>query len=321
MRRAVAVAAFLILAAATVSVAPAPVLAPLAAPQPAPARPVPSLHQVHRVFVIVMENLGYRAAMAVPALRSLAERYASASQYYATTHPSLPNYIALTSGGTYGITTDCWYCQLAVPNLGEELSAKGVSWGAYMQGLPASCWLGPWWPPGDYAGKHDPFRYYTDIVTSPALCQHIQPLGALSARLAGPLSAVPRFVWITPNLCNDGHDCPAVQAAAWLSAEVAAITASPAWKDGGFLVVTWDEGNGADRRGVDAAGKVVPNGGGGHVLTLVISPLVRKGLVIATPLNHLSLLKTVEEIFNLPKLGATRPANLADLSGFLNPPR
>lgn len=306
---------FALLALAVVSVRPVPVLAPTAPSHPAKA--VERFGQVHRVFIIVMENLGYRSAMAVPALKALAQRYASASQYYATTHPSLPNYISLTSGGTFGITTDCWYCQVAVPNLGQELTAKGVSWGAYMQGLPSDCWLGPWWPPTDYAGKHDPFRYYTSIVQSKSLCQHIQPLGNLNAHLAGPARAIARFVWITPNLCNDGHDCPASQAAHWLGLEVGAITASPAWKSGGLLVVTWDEGNGADTRGLNAHGQVSPSGGGGHVLTLVISPLVHPGLVVSTPLDHLSLLKTVEEIFQLPLLGATASPNVADFSGFL----
>ncbi len=306
---------FALLAVAVVSVRPVPALAPTAPPHPPQA--VHRLSQVNRVFVIVMENLGYRAALAVPALKALSVRYASASQYYATTHPSLPNYISLTSGGTFGITTDCWYCQLAVPNLGQELSAKGVSWGAYMEGLPSDCWLGPWWPPTNYAGKHDPFRYYSSIVHATSLCQHIQPLTNLNTRLGGSASAIPRFVWITPNLCNDGHNCPASQAATWLEKEVAAITASAAWKQGGLLVVTWDEGNGADVRGINNQGQLSPTGGGGHVLTLVISPLVRPGLVVSTPLDHLSLLKTVEEVFQLPLLGATASAQVADFSAFL----
>ncbi|MHB1842552.1 MAG: alkaline phosphatase family protein [Sulfobacillus sp.] len=316
MRTTGRVVVFALLALAVVIVRPLPVSAPTAPDHPAKA--VAGLGQVHHVFVIVMENLGYRAALAVPGLKALAQRYASASQYYATTHPSLPNYIALTSGGTFGITTDCWYCQVAVPNLGQELTAKGVSWGAYMQGLPSDCWLGPWWPPGDYAGKHDPFRYYSGIVQSKALCQHIQPLHNLTAQLAASAPAVPRFVWITPNLCNDGHDCLPSQAAHWLELEVGAITASAAWKDGGLLVVTWDEGNGSDTRGLNQRAQVAAGAGGGHVLTLVISPLVRPGLVVSTPLDHFSLLKTVEEIFQLPQLGASASYRLADFSGFFS---
>ncbi len=238
-----------------------------------------------------MENLGYDAAMATPSIAKLAHEYAAATNYDAVAHPSLPNYLALTSGGTWGVTSDCFTCYRSEPNLGSQLSGAGVPWGAYMEGLPSSCDLTPYYLPGDYAGKHDPFRYFTNIRTSPALCAHIQPLANLN--LARP----PTFAWITPNLCHDGHDCPASQAGAWLDGFVAQVTASPGWRNGGVLFVTWDEGNGGDTRG-----------GGGHALTLVIAPGLPPGEMVAQPFNHYALLHTIEASLGVPPLGAAAQA-------------
>lgn len=291
----------------------APAASRATVPHP-PARPT-GLPAFSHVFVVVMENLGYRAALGVPQLASLAGRWAVATRYYAVAHPSLPNYLALTSGGTQGVTSDCWFCYRKADNLGEELSDRGISWGAYMEGLPKAGWLGPWWPPGDYAGKHDPFRYYTDIRDSRSLRAHLQPLHQLTKRLSGPASGVPRFVWVTPNLCNDGHDCPPARAAAWLSGFVRQVTASAAWRQGGALFVTWDEGNGADPRGV-AGIRVLAHGGGGHVFTLVIAPGLPRDLRVSVPYSHYSLLKTVEEAWGVPLLGQTASPAVQDMAAF-----
>ncbi len=83
-----------------------------------------------------------------------------------------------------------------------------------MQGLPRACFLGAWWFPGLYAGKHDPFRYYMGVRGSTALCEQIQPLTALDSRLPG--GRVPKLVWITPNLCDDMHSCPRFIGDRWL---------------------------------------------------------------------------------------------------------
>jgi hypothetical protein len=252
-------------------------------------------HFAH-VFIVVMENLGLAPAMATPGFATLADRYASATNYWAITHPSLPNYLALTSGSTWGITSDCTDCYVRAQNLGAQLSAAGISWGAYFEGVPASCYLDPY-SSADYAGKHNPFRYYSDIRTSASLCDHLQPFGVLQGLLREPAAAVPRFVWVTPNLCDDGHDCAPNVAAAWLDGFVAAVVKSAAWSDGGVLFVTWDESESG-------------GAGGGKVLTLVISPDVRRGLVVDADYTHYSLLATIEDAFGLPLLrnaGTARP--------------
>ena len=175
-----------------------------------------------------MENQGPQGALAVPAIAALAHRYASATDWYAEAHPSLPNYLALISGSTWGVQSDCTTCFEPGPDLGSQLTHAGVSWGAYLEGLPGPCFLGPQSPDGTYAAKHDPFVYFLDVRDNPATCAHVQPLSALVPLLAAgaPASGVPRFVWVTPDLCHSGHDCSVEEAGAWLSGFVATVTAS-----------------------------------------------------------------------------------------------
>jgi phospholipase C len=258
-----------------------------------------------------MENLDYSSATSTPGLASLADRYASATSYYGVSHPSLPNYLAMTSGSTWGVTSDCTVCYVSAPNLFSQLASAHVSFGAYMEGIPASCYLDPFGG-SDYASKHDPFRYYDDVRTSHSLCSHIEPYPRLAALLAGPAKNVPSFVWVTPNLCDDGHDCPPATAAAWLARFVNSVTKSASWRDGGALFVTWDESDGDSSAVVP--GRVVPAGGGGHVMTLVVAPGLRRGLRVPVPYNHYSLLATVEDAFGLPLLGQARTA--APMSAF-----
>ena len=264
------------------------------------------------VFVIVMENLGYSAALSTPSIAALANRWAYASNYYATSHPSLPNYLSLIGGSTFGVTSDCVGCFVNAPNLAVELADKGISWSAYMEALPSDCYLAPYAPGGLYAGKHDPFVYFDAIRNSASLCAQIRPLGELTSQL-GSSGQIPSFVWITPNLCNDGHNCAPQSAGAWLASMVSSITASSAWKDNGALYVTWDEGNGGDDSGLGASGQIQSSGGGGHVLTLVIEPRLAPGAVISAPLDHYSLLKSIEVNFGLAELGSSAQASLATL--------
>lgn len=275
---------------------------------PAPAGGRDGVPAFRHVFIIVMENLGYRAALTLPHVAALAAQGAIATDYYAVTHPSLPNYLALTSGRTL-VTSDCTACLQNVPNLASAAAAAGISWGAYMQGLPRPCFLGAWSLLGLYAGKHDPFRYYTDVRNDPAQCGRIQPLPVLEAAL--PRGAVPRLVWITPNLCDDMHSCPRVIGDRWLGAFVPRILASPAWRNGGVLFITWDEAAGADTRGCCGLAR-----GGGHVLTLVFAPGLPAGERVALPYDHYSLLATVADGLGLPLLGHAADPGSQPLAAF-----
>ncbi len=127
-----------------------------------------------------------------------------ATHYYAISHPSLPNYLAIIGGSTFGIRSDCTSCRASGPSLPQQLGEAGVDWRAYMQGMPRSCYLGVY--SGLYAKKHNPFYYFPAIVSDPASCNRVVPGGRIWADLHS--GSLPSFGWITPDLCNDAHDCP-----------------------------------------------------------------------------------------------------------------
>jgi phosphatidylinositol-3-phosphatase len=273
---------------------------PLAVSAPA-LRPSTASHVVE----IVMENaeadevLGQREA---PYIAALGRRYGVASSSFAITHPSLPNYLALTSGSTHGIESDCTDCTVTGANLVDQLEAAHVSWGGYLEEVPGPCYTGA--GHGGYAKKHNPLIYYRDVAGSRARCSHLVGFGALAAALrAGRL---PDFVWITPNLCDDGHDCGLATADRFLARTVPALLRELGPR--GFLILTWDEGS-SDAGCCGAAH-------GGHIATLLAGPGVRAGSRSAAPLDHYGVLRTVELAFGLPPLGAAadpRSGSLAPL--------
>jgi hypothetical protein len=250
-------------------------------PRPTPTAPPPP-----HVFVIVMENAGLGRALASAPIKALAARFILATSYHAVARPSLPNYLAMTSGSTWGITDDAYHA-LPDTGIGRQLTDAGIPWRAYMEGLTAGGCLSSPYP---YAVKHDPFAYYGGGCPA-----NVVPFEALETDLSGE---VPRFVWITPGLCHDGHDCPLAEAGAWLEALVLRIVASPAWRERSVLFITWDEGDGGDENLVPLI-VATPNGARGE---------------IGDTYDHYSLLATIEDLFSLPRLGAAAGArSLADL--------
>lgn len=247
--------------------------APSPTPTPAPS-PIGSPTQPH-VFVIVMENRSYLQAIAGGYTASLARNYRVATDYHGVSHPSLPNYLAMTSGSTWGVADDGWH-PLPAGGLGAQLTGAGISWRAYMEGMNNGCFNSGY----PYALKHNPFAYFGGSCPD-----EVVPL----TRFASDMSSgnAPQFVWITPGMCHDGHDCSTAVADAWLAQTVPAIMATSAWKDGGVLFLTWDEGE-------DSANSV---------LTLVIRPNSAH-VTSARRYDHYALLATIEDQFGLQRLGA-----------------
>jgi phosphatidylinositol-3-phosphatase len=238
----------------------------------APSRP--------HVFVIVMENHSAQQALSGSFIASIASTQGVASDYHAVSHPSVPNYLALTSGSTWGITDDS-YRVLPRRDIGTELTDAGVSWRAYMDGLTGAGCLDS---PVPYDPGHNPFAFYGGACPS-----NVVPLGTL----AGDLSQhTPSFVWITPDRCHDTHDCDVAAGDAWLQQQVGQITASDAWKSGGVLFITWDEDD---------------ENGDNRVLTLVVAPHTRH-VVSSKPYTHYSLLATVEDLLGVKRLGEAAAA-------------
>lgn len=266
---------------------------PTAPPPPAPAASVPAFSHV---FVIVMENNEYGNIIgsgAAPYINSLANSYGLATNYYGASHPSLPNYLALTAGSTFGITSDCTTCYVNATNIADQVEASGRSWKAYMEDMPSPCYTGASY--ANYAMKHAPFMYYNDIRTNAARCAaHVVPFTQFSADMSS--GNVPNFVWITPNMCDDMHDCAVSTGDNWLRSVVPTITGSAAFRNGGVLFITWDEGSSSAGCCGDTAG--------GHVATLVISPRSIPGYRSGVAENHYGLLRTVEDALRLSHLNA-----------------
>jgi hypothetical protein len=261
-----------------------------------PASALPASHSSH-VVVIVMENAEYRDVIGnshAPYVNSLASRYGLLTRSYAIRHPSLPNYLALTSGSTQGVSSDCTGCSVSARNIVDQLEAARISWRAYLEGLPRPCYEGS--GSGGYAKKHNPFAYYTDIARSPARCAKLVGFARLGADLhAGSL---PTFAWISPNLCDDGHDCGVAAGDSFLARTVPALLRELG--PHGMLVLSWDEGT-SDARCCGVAA-------GGHIATIVAGPDVRRGIRVSSPVDHYGVLGSIEEALGLaPLAGAADP--------------
>jgi phosphatidylinositol-3-phosphatase len=251
------------------------------------ARRVPRLT---RIVVIVLENkdcpdvIGSRE---VPYLNRLARRYAFASRYFALTMPSLPNYLGMTAGSTFGFTSNCTDCTVRATNVVDQLERARISWKAYMESMPAPCFDGV--EKGRYVKRHNPFLYYVSIASRKQRCRRVVPLDRLYRDVAR--RALPRYVWISPDLCHDMHSCPIRQGDRFLSRLVPTLLRAVGPR--GAIFITWDEG-------IDRAG-CCELADGGHVPLIVAGPAARP-VQSGIRYDHYSLLRTIDDGFGLPRL-------------------
>jgi phosphatidylinositol-3-phosphatase len=252
----------------------------------APAR-VPDFDHV---VVVVFENkeagnvLGNRDA---PTFNLYARVYARVTQYFGVAHPSLPNYLALVAGSTFGYTTDCVDCPIDARTVADTIEFTGRTWKAYVEGPPSPGFLGGF--SGRYAKKHDPFAYFTPIIGDPARRAQIVPLEQLTADVAA--GELPDFAFVVPDLCNSMHDCPVRTGDLWLRRVVGPLLKLPRTA----IFITFDEGRTSAR-------------GGGHVPTLVVGTAVRRKSAFRPVTNHYGLLRTIEQAWGLPLLGHSASA-------------
>jgi len=255
---------------------------------PSDARPARAFNHV---FLLILENREYQPGGGPPYLARIARQGTLATEYFGVSHPSLPNYLALLSGSTHGITSDCTDCLVNGRTLVDQLEAAGLSWGAFMEDMPSRCFTGSF--SGLYAMKHDPFMYFPSIRNTPRRCDRVQPLSALAPLLRR--GGVPNFTWITPNLCHDGHDCGTDAVDSFLRSFIPPILTSAAYRDRGALFITYDEGT------TDAGCCRLAHGG--RVETVAIGAGIKRGSTLTAQLDHYSLLRSIEDGLGLPHLG------------------
>ncbi|MGI8753917.1 MAG: alkaline phosphatase family protein [Acidimicrobiales bacterium] len=283
---------------------PAP--SPTATPAPAPgARTAPLCGfrsgpgAVDKVLVIFEENHDYGTVVGsrdAPNLDRVASGCGLATNDEALTHPSLPNYLAAVSGQDYarspfdGDCTPGGSCLITAPSIFGQEVAAGHPWRSYQEGMPTACDRSG---SGSYAPKHNPAVYAADARST---CQSSDlPLGTVtSGSLTGDVVAgrLPSFSILTPNLDHDMHDGTVAEGDAWLEPWLDRITAGPDYQQGRLAVlITWDEGSGSGHNR-------------SHVPLYVLSASTPPGTRVGVPLDHLSLLRTAEQLTGVgPPLG------------------
>ncbi len=254
---------------------------------------------VKTVFVIVMENHDWddvEGSASAPYINEVLLRQgAHADAYTSTVHPSEPNYIWMEAGDALGISDDdepAFNYRTTRAHLSAQLDAAAISWKSYQEGISGDdC---PLSTRGKYAPKHNPFVYFDDVTDarqqwSPKCIAHVRPYEELARDLEA--GTVPRYVFITPDLCHDMHDqvgCETPDSVKngdlWLSREVPKILASKAYKDAGALFITWDENEG---------------GHGEPIGMIVMSPFAKPGYTSHVTYSHSSLLRTVQDTFGV----------------------
>ena len=264
---------------------------------------------------MMMENesqTDIQGNLQAPYINTLLGRYGYTNNYATTLHPSLPNYLEITSGSAHSVTCDCQpigtacdatcalftgncNCHQGAAHLGDQLDAASVQWREYGQSMGTPC-NGTTAAP--YATKHIPFLYYDDVYTNSTRCtQRIRDYADFATDLA---AGTYRFSMISPNLCDDMHGdptCPGspsaiTQGDTWLSTEVPKMLATPGLSAGGkdVLFIVWDEQTGS------TGGTNIP------MLLIAVSPLVKQG-ASTTAYNHDSLLATIEDAFGTARMG------------------
>jgi phosphatidylinositol-3-phosphatase len=265
------------------------------------------------IIMIVFENHEFDSVIGnstMPTYNKFASENALMTEYFAITHPSLPNYLALFGGETFGITTDCEMCFVSAPTLVDQIEASGRTWRAYFQDMPHPCFVQD---TAIYVQKHNPFMYFDSIRLDPSRCdQSVVPFPQLEKDLAA--GSLPDFVYIMPNSCvstddiYSNPDCNLALADDWLSGVMGMLLdylTPRAASEPYLIILTWDEGQGSH----SCCG--LPAEAGGRVPTVLISPLARNGYKDSTPYTHYSLLKTIESAWGFSYLGhAADPTNV-----------
>ncbi|MEV8564369.1 alkaline phosphatase family protein [Streptomyces sp. NPDC051322] len=243
------------------------------------------------VIVVVFENHGYDQVIGssnAPYINSLKSGGANLTDSHGETHPSQPNYFALFSGSTQGITDDSCYTPAfsSAPNLASELTAAGKSWASYNESLPSQgstvC------SSGEYAQKHNPWFGFSNVPTSSA---------HTFGQFPSDYSKLPQVSFVTPNLCSDMHDCSVRTGDTWLKDNLGAY-ATWAKTHNSLLAITFDEDNGT---------------GSNKIPTVLYGQQVAPGSSSSVTYHHYDLLRTIEDMYGTSHAG--QAANATDITG------
>jgi hypothetical protein len=239
---------------------------------------------VKHVVQVVFENADYADVLRTPYFAKLTERGALFTNFSAVTHPSEPNYIAMIAGDRLGAYGDGEY-NFDATHLGTLMTRKGLSWKAYAEDFPGNCFLGM--HSGNYARRHVPFMSFLDVTRNPSECAKVvrgeQFFSDISSR------NLPAYSMYVPNLVNDGHDTNISYAARWFESAMGSIFNDPIVMKDTLFIITFDESESYLRQN--------------KVFTLFLGANVSPGLKVAESVSHYSVLRYIEDQFDLGSLG------------------
>ncbi len=245
----------------------------------------------NHVTIVVMENKGYQEVIGnpeAPYINNIADSSVLFTNSYAVAHPSEPNYLALYSGSTQGLTSDDCPLTFASPSLGGELERAHRSIKGYMEDLPG---VGaPVCDDHEYARKHDPLLDFSDTQAG-----NVVPYSQIVTDIA--TDTYPSVAFVIPNLIHDMHDGTITMGDQWLAVNLPPILAFDA-KHNGILILTWDEDDRSE---------------GNHIPTIAAGPMLKPG-ADDQRIDHYAVLRTVTDLFELPPLGNAAPIQRLEAS-------
>lgn len=240
------------------------------------ATPAPAPQPIEHVVVVVFENTNAGSALAQKNFKAFAVQGVLFSQMQAETHPSQGNYVAMVSGGLQGVTGDGVY-ELQAPTIADLIEKKGLTWKMYAEDYPGNCFTGNH---GKYVRKHTPFISFPKLRARS--CAKI-----VNSAMFGR-EPLPNVSWFIPNLNNDGHDTGVAYADAWFGKNFGPLLKNPEFMKNTLVIATFDENEGAS---------------GNKIYTAMVGPMVKPS-VSQAKVNHYSIMKLIEDNWQLGNLGA-----------------
>lgn len=285
------------------SPAPTPTATPTPAPTPSPSPSPTPAAQPGPVILVVEENHSFNDVITnsgMPYLKSLAAQNSLASGYYADTHPSIGNYFMMTAGQI--ITNNDGYSgTVSADNIVRHLIQAGKTWKSYAESLPSVGYIGG--DSGDYLHHHNPLSYFTDVANSSNERQNLVPFTQFAHDLSS--GQLPDFSFVAPNVIDDAHNGTLQQADQWLQSNITPVLSSAQFKNGGLLLIVFDEAEDSDT-----------TLGGGHVALVLVGPAVKQGFQSPNQYQHQNLLKMITNYLGIDgDLGSA--ANASGMGEFL----
>jgi len=256
------------------------------------------------VFLVVEENHSFTEVIgssSMPYLNSLASKYGLAKQYFANAHPSMPNYLMLTTGQMETFN-DQFSGTISDDNVVRELVSAGKTWKAYEESIPSAGYLGGDAPP--YVRRHNPFSFLSDVQNNTSQAANIVPFTQFATDLAN--NSLPNYSFIAPDVNNDAHNGTLAAADSWLQSNIAPLVASSTFQNGGLLVIIFDE---AESNDLDH--------GGGQVPAVIVSSNSKSNFQSQTLYQHQSTLRLVLEALGVDKFPG-QAASAPEMAEFFN---